>query len=259
MSRASPHTRDATPDVRGAGVISVAKPGRESAPSNSRVPAIPAAPVRIPTKLGPNADGSMQIPARGGEGGGCDEAIPRASAVVAHETPGRSGSSADSLFGNSPGGASASSGIFSADRIAEFWGKVTSGAIKLEKKEDRKIWRMTAAGHSLDEVATALMKRRGWRVALPSRDRRKEISQVALAAYMRGCEERRAERGEDVKEESEWVAIAHKANRYWRELPGAPVTIEEARAAVEAGRGTMTQRRQDGGFDLLFRYLRGYR
>lgn len=50
-----------------------------------------------------------------------------------------------------------------------------------------------------------------------------------------------------------WIPIAHKADRHWRPIDGAPITIEAARAAVYAGRATMAHRRVDGGFDLLFR------
>ena len=53
-----------------------------------------------------------------------------------------------------------------------------------------------------------------------------------------------------------FVPIAHKAGRFWKELAGAPITIEAARAAVAAGRGTMAQRRCDGGWDLLFKVVR---
>jgi len=50
-----------------------------------------------------------------------------------------------------------------------------------------------------------------------------------------------------------WVAIAHKSDRHWKELSGAPLTIHEARTAEGAGVGTMAHRRVDGGWDLLFK------
>jgi hypothetical protein len=53
-----------------------------------------------------------------------------------------------------------------------------------------------------------------------------------------------------------WVPIAHKAGKYWRELDGASITIEAARAATADGRGTMAHKRVDGGWDLLFKVVR---
>lgn len=65
----------------------------------------------------------------------------------------------------------------------------------------------------------------------------------------------------DTTTPSAWVPIARRyANRSifdtWVELPGAPVTIAEARALVDAGVATTAQRRdEDRGMTLLFRYL----
>lgn len=52
-----------------------------------------------------------------------------------------------------------------------------------------------------------------------------------------------------------WIVIAHKANREWVQLDGSPISIDAARAAADAGRATMAQRRIDGGFDLLFKVV----
>lgn len=53
-----------------------------------------------------------------------------------------------------------------------------------------------------------------------------------------------------------WIPIAHGCSGKWRPYDGAPVTIEAARIAVDAGCATMAQRRIDGEFDLLFRWVR---
>lgn len=53
-----------------------------------------------------------------------------------------------------------------------------------------------------------------------------------------------------------WVPIAHKADRFWRPLDGAPLDVRAARLAVAAGRAVTAQRRVDGGFDLLVRVVR---
>lgn len=50
-----------------------------------------------------------------------------------------------------------------------------------------------------------------------------------------------------------WIPIAHGGQGKWREYDGSPVSLDEARAAVAAGRATMAQRRIDGEFDLLFK------
>lgn len=53
-----------------------------------------------------------------------------------------------------------------------------------------------------------------------------------------------------------FIPIAHKADRKWVELEGAPISIQAARLAVADGRATMAHRRVDGGFDLLFKVVR---
>ena len=65
----------------------------------------------------------------------------------------------------------------------------------------------------------------------------------------------RAEQPPPVKKDG-WIPIAFGADGKWREYDGAPISIDAARAAVDAGRATMAQRRIDGGFDLLFRVVR---
>jgi len=49
----------------------------------------------------------------------------------------------------------------------------------------------------------------------------------------------------------EWLPIAHKADRKWVPLAGAPVTPHEAARMRDAGLAHTAQRRVDGGFDLL--------
>jgi len=50
-----------------------------------------------------------------------------------------------------------------------------------------------------------------------------------------------------------WVAVAHKSDRKWVPLAGAPLTISEAAMLREAGLAETAQRRVDGGFDLEVR------
>jgi hypothetical protein len=50
-----------------------------------------------------------------------------------------------------------------------------------------------------------------------------------------------------------WFPIAHGGQGKWRPYDGSPVSIEDARAYVARGLGTMAQKRVDGAFDLLFR------
>lgn len=50
-----------------------------------------------------------------------------------------------------------------------------------------------------------------------------------------------------------WVALAHKSDRKWVPLAGAPLTISEAAMLREAGLAETAQRRVDGGFDLEVR------
>lgn len=52
-----------------------------------------------------------------------------------------------------------------------------------------------------------------------------------------------------------WVPIAFGFQGKWRLYEGSPITIDAARAAVDAGKATMAQKRIDGGYDLLFRAL----
>lgn len=52
-----------------------------------------------------------------------------------------------------------------------------------------------------------------------------------------------------------WFPIAHGGCGKWREYEGTPISIEAARAAVDAGMAAMAQKRVDGSFDLLFRVL----
>lgn len=59
--------------------------------------------------------------------------------------------------------------------------------------------------------------------------------------------------GDLPKPKEGWIPIAHSRDGRWREYEGAPVSLDVARAAVEAGRATTAQVRIDGGFDLLFR------
>jgi hypothetical protein len=65
----------------------------------------------------------------------------------------------------------------------------------------------------------------------------------------------------ETEKPSGWVAIARRyPNRSpwdtWLELPGAPVTIADARRLVDAGIATTAQRRDDDrATTLLFRYL----
>lgn len=53
-----------------------------------------------------------------------------------------------------------------------------------------------------------------------------------------------------------WVPIAHGNSGRWKEYAGTPIGVRAAKAAVDAGRAVMAQRRIDGGFDLLFRVVR---
>lgn len=50
-----------------------------------------------------------------------------------------------------------------------------------------------------------------------------------------------------------WVPVAHKADRKWIPLAGAPLTVREAAMLREAGLADTAQRRVDGGFDLEVR------
>ena len=77
------------------------------------------------------------------------------------------------------------------------------------------------------------MTRLGLRV--PQKKARKELPPVAITAA------------------DGWVPIAHKSDRYWTPLEGAPMPPSVARAMAEAGRAFLAHRRVDGGFDLLVR------